>query len=671
MDNVDNEKKDKPHEVLKQYFGYDEFRPGQKELIDAILRGRDVLGVLPTGGGKSICYQVPALLLPGITLVISPLISLMRDQVQALNASGVHAAFINSSLTESQTRKALLYASEGRYKIIYVAPERLMTDNFLSFTATQQISLIAVDEAHCISQWGQDFRPSYRRIADFAGTLRERPVLAAFTATATERVQYDIVTSLDLETPKKLITGFDRKNLYFAVKKQHNKRGYVLNFLSEHPDESGIIYCATRKAVDQLYQYVMDAGIRAARYHAGLSNAERLKSQEDFIFDRVPVIIATNAFGMGIDKSSVRFVIHYNMPASLENYYQEAGRAGRDGEPADCILLYSGQDVILARYLIDHAAPVEGMTPEDRQIVHRQNLYRLEMMRKYCMTQQCLRKYILNYFGEDAPEDCGNCSVCLGEAETDEAVEGSGERARERRREAARQRAKHAHAGASREDLDPRQLQLFTILKAVRTDWARQEGRPPFIIFSDRTLVDMALKEPCTMDAFMNVSGVGDAKAARYGASFLDAIQRFRAAENSGGTERLVADAVKAGGREFPARGPQCEFYLTPEEAASFPYQKRYLVAELARVLNTLRDAQHVKKIFGTTIQNKMIALGYLRTINNGRFIERKVTAAGADFGLELDTRVGQKGQEYLDVYYTREAQRGILEMFTLEPSEK
>ena len=318
-------------EILKQIFGYDTFREGQEELVDSSLLGRDVLGIMPTGAGKSICFQVPALLFPGITIVVSPLISLMKDQVSALNAAGVHAAYINSSLTEGQYRKAMELARQGRYKIIYVAPERLMTESFLSLIQAVEISMVAVDEAHCISQWGQDFRPSYLKIVDFISALPKRPVIGAYTATATKAVREDILCILGLRNPKVMVTGYDRKNLYFAVEKPKDKTGVLLEYLGKNPEKSGIIYCSTRKTVEEVHETLLGEGYPAVRYHAGLSDKEKKENQEDFIYDRKPIMVATNAFGMGIDKSNVRFVIHYNMPKDIESYYQEAGRAGRDG----------------------------------------------------------------------------------------------------------------------------------------------------------------------------------------------------------------------------------------------------------------------------------------------------------------------------------------------------
>ena len=411
------------YEVLKNIFGYDSFRDGQESLIDAILNGRDVLGIMPTGAGKSLCYQVPALVMGGITIVVSPLISLMKDQVHALNEAGVHAAYINSSLTEGQISKALEYASRGQYKIIYVAPERLDTYGFVSFARQADISQVTVDEAHCISQWGQDFRPGYLHILDFVNTLGKRPVVSAFTATATEKVKEDILNSLKLQDPKVMVTGFDRDNLYFGVETVKRKSDFVFDYVMKHRQESGIIYCATRKNVDQLYLSLLKQGVQVLRYHAGLSNEERRQNQDDFIFDRGNVIVATNAFGMGIDKSNVRYVIHYNMPQSLENYYQEAGRAGRDGESAECILLYSGQDVMINRFLIENKEDNPELDPVQIMSVRQKDEERLRLMVNYCTTHDCLRKYILDYFGDENECRCDNCSNCKAEFEYEDVTE--------------------------------------------------------------------------------------------------------------------------------------------------------------------------------------------------------------------------------------------------------
>lgn len=411
------------HEILKTYFGYTDFRPGQELLIDSILAGRDVLGIMPTGAGKSICYQVPALMLPGITVVISPLISLMKDQVQALNQAGVHAAYINSSLTEGQIQRAMEYAMGGRYKIIYVAPERLETRDFTCFAQRARISMVAVDEAHCISQWGQDFRPSYLKIVSFVKKLHTRPVICAFTATATGQVKEDIIAVLGLEEPQLLISGFDRRNLYFGVETPKNKMNFLLQYIESHTGDSGIIYCATRKNVEKVHEALQARGIPAARYHAGLSAQERSENQEDFIYDRKPVIVATNAFGMGIDKSNVRYVLHFNMPQSMENYYQEAGRAGRDGAESECIMLYSGQDVMVNQYLLDNKPPNEELGPEENELVRERDRKRLQSMVHYACSTSCLRRYILEYFGEYGMQRCENCSACKGEYEEQDCTE--------------------------------------------------------------------------------------------------------------------------------------------------------------------------------------------------------------------------------------------------------
>ena len=410
-------------DILKQYFGYDTFREGQRPLIDSVLKGRDVLGIMPTGAGKSMCFQIPALMMEGITLVISPLISLMKDQVGALNQAGVHAAFLNSSLTMGQYVKALRLAKEGRYKIIYVAPERLETEGFLEFTLSENvhISFLAVDEAHCVSQWGQDFRPSYLKIMEFLKKLPYRPVVGAYTATATEDVRDDIMDILELQNPYVMTTGFDRENLYFAVKKPVDKYKELVHYLKDREKKfsgsSGIIYCLTRKNVEDICYRLRKEGFSVTRYHAGLSDEERKENQEDFIYDRRQIMVATNAFGMGIDKSDVRFVIHYNMPKNMESYYQEAGRAGRDGEPAECILYYEPMDVRTNRFFIENGEDNEELDEFTRQLVKERDIERLKQMTFYCFTSECLRHYILKYFGENSSGYCGNCLNCMTQFE--------------------------------------------------------------------------------------------------------------------------------------------------------------------------------------------------------------------------------------------------------------
>ena len=597
-------------EALKTYFGYDAFRGGQEAVIDVLLSGRDVMAVMPTGAGKSVCYQVPALLLPGITIVVSPLVSLMRDQVTALVQMGVPAAYLNSSLTFRQYLLALDRAKAGRYKIIYVAPERLETEGFRSFAETADISLVAVDEAHCISQWGQDFRPSYLNIPAFVNSLPKRPPVGAFTATATPDVRGDILKLLELKAPLSVTTGFDRENLYFEVQQPSGKRAALLELVRSRPGKCGIVYCATRKTVEEVCGFLQDEGIAATRYHAGLEAEERLKNQEDFLYDRAAVMVATNAFGMGIDKSDVRYVIHYNMPKDMESYYQEAGRAGRDGAPSSCILLYSGQDVRTAQFLIEHSEPREELDAVTAAQLRERDRERLRQMEGYCRTRRCLRQYILQYFGESAPDYCGTCYNCLHNFEevdisreaklivrcisetgqcfgagviaetlcgavTDKVRKYHMDRestygalreltqaeVRERIRclmeegvlEASSgpypvlrltEKAEDVVYGAApllmRSDrkeqpavrpvpteLEGEDAELFRRLRALRAKAARFQGIPAYMVFSDKTLREMAVRRPATMAQLRAVGGVGSAKAERYGRQFLEEIQNF------------------------------------------------------------------------------------------------------------------------------------------------
>lgn len=609
-------------QILKQYFGYDDFRDGQELLIDSILSGNDALGIMPTGAGKSLCFQIPALMLDGITLVISPLISLMKDQVETLNMAGIHAAYLNSSLTTNQYYKALEFAKAGRYPIIYVAPERLATNEFLDFALHTKISMIAVDEAHCVSQWGQDFRPSYLKIVDFIEKLSERPVVCGFTATATKEVRDDIIDMLMLQEPTVLTTGFDRSNLYFGVMTPKDKYATLKNYVEIHPNESGIIYCLTRKVVEEVCEKLQGDGFSVARYHAGLSDAERRQSQDDFIYDRCTIMVATNAFGMGIDKSNVRYVVHYNMPKNMESYYQEAGRAGRDGEASECILYYSGQDVVTNQFFIDNNQDNQELDFVAREMVMERDRERLKKMTYYCFTNECLRDYILRYFGEYGKNYCGNCLNCLSQFETvdvtdiakaligcvescrqrygvnviidtvhgantakirnyrmdqnphyselakvptyklrqvmnflmlndfltitnDEYVivkltEKSGavladdgavimKMAKEQEHQAKvkgeKKSKKSKRSGTPGVSLSEADEALFEILRALRTEIAREEKVPPYIVFSDKTLIHMCVVKPRTKTEMLSVTGVGEFKYEKYGGRFMDCVK--------------------------------------------------------------------------------------------------------------------------------------------------
>ncbi|MDD4850579.1 MAG: DNA helicase RecQ [Gemmiger sp.] len=601
--------------VLKQYFGYDHFRPGQGEVIAQLLAGRDVLSVMPTGAGKSLCFQVPALCLPGVTLVVSPLISLMKDQVGALVQAGVPAAYINSSLSERQNAQVLQNARQGRYRLIYVAPERLDTPAFADFAQTAEISLLAVDEAHCISQWGQDFRPSYRGIATFAAALPRRPVIGAFTATATPEVRQDIALQLALQDPFAMVTGFDRQNLFFEVQAPQNKKEALLRFVAEHKQESGIVYCTTRANVEQVCALLCQQGIPATRYHAGLDAEERQQNQEAFSYGQAPVMVATNAFGMGIDKADVRYVVHFNMPKDIESYYQEAGRAGRDGDAAHCLLLYSGSDIMTAKFLIEKKNEEEP-DPALASARVEADLKRLNVMARYCQTTGCLRQYILRYFGEDAAPCgcCGNCRQQFTELDVTEDAQkilscvartnqrfgaamicdilhganteriqrmgltslstygllaampradvmerirfledadalrrtegeypvlqlGPGARAvlfegarlcmkvKEKPKAGTGRTRREKTARAGEEVTNPT---LFEEMKALRTQLAKENQVPAYFIFSDRTLRELSAAVPHTMEALLDVPGIGQSKQQKFGQRFLEVIEAWQ-----------------------------------------------------------------------------------------------------------------------------------------------
>ncbi len=550
---MDAQRMEQARQTLRHYFGHDSFRPGQEAMVDALLAERDALGVMPTGAGKSMCYQVPALIKEGITLVISPLISLMADQVAALKSAGVPAAYLNSTLTPRQMDLALERAYQGAYRIIYVAPERLETPSFLRFAQSVKIAMVAVDEAHCVSQWGQDFRPVYLRIADFVDMLPVRPVMGAFTATATQRVREDIIRHLRLVNPVTTTTGFDRPNLYFEVVRcQKNRDRALMDVLRSRHGQSGIVYCATRKAVEEVCDKLNDEGFVTSRYHAGLSDEERKQNQEDFQYDRIQVMVATNAFGMGIDKSNVRFVIHYNMPRSMEAYYQEAGRAGRDGEPAECVLLYSGQDIFTAKWMIEHNPPNEALSAAEQANVRRLDMNRLQSMIDYCTRDTCLRATILRYFGEKTSESCGDCGFCTG-GRYQAAGEGASKRTR---RTAATTPVKPAAKAPSK--IDAPGGDLMEQLKAVRMALAKAQRVPPYIICNDATLSSMARIRPQTKQGMLSVSGMGEVKTAKYGDAFLQVIKAYTVQEKRMRSQvaAIAREAQSAAYRSKPAASP-------------------------------------------------------------------------------------------------------------------
>lgn len=747
-----------PLESLKRYFGYDSFRPGQEEIVSALLAGRDALAIMPTGAGKSLCYQVPALLLPGLTLVISPLISLMQDQVKGLNAAGIHAAFINSSLTETQIARALDLAAEGSYKLVYVAPERLESPVFRSFAVGADISMITVDEAHCISQWGQDFRPSYLKILDFIDSLPRRPIVSAFTATATREVKDDIVCTLRLHDPKVLVTGFDRPNLYFQVERTRRKDDFVIQYLRGHPGESGIIYCATRKNVDKLQELLTEYGFAATKYHAGLPAEARRKNQNDFIYDTAPVIVATNAFGMGIDKSNVRFVLHYNMPQSMENYYQEAGRAGRDGLPSQCVLLFSAQDVIINKFLLDKKDFAE-MDDEEADLLRQRDLQRLQTMERYCQTTECLRNYILAYFGEHPTAPCGNCGSCNNDFDevdmTDAAkwmincvaelrgrygkailfgtLQGAN-RARLRELGAERFKSYARMKDIPRETLErllaqlledgylvqsddqyavlhigdiaplkaggqvlvklppqrePEQarapkpkrrspmdaltsagLELFNQLRQLRFDTAQREGLPPYVVFGDKSLVDMCLRAPRRAEDMLGIYGMGERKYEKYGAAFFAVIDAYRADHPDAvlSLDPPAPEPEKPLPSEKKKKPPKAErpaFYLTAEDARSFNYQDSYTGAELkAALIEAAGDpdvkAPTIKEIDEWLLAQRLIGMERLPT----KGFYYVPTPAGVDAGLRSEDKVSARGTPYSVLLFTPEAQRMVVEHF-------
>ena len=744
-------------QALKELFGFDKFRQGQKDVVENILKGKDVFAVMPTGAGKSICYQIPAMMLKGVTLVISPLISLMQDQVKSLNEVGISATYINSLLTEVEYFDTIDKVKQGLYKIIYVAPERLVTDGFIELAKTLPIAMLTVDEAHCISQWGQDFRPSYMKIVEFVKLLNKRPIISAFTATATEMVRDDIVCTLGLNNPFCLVTGFDRENLFFQVDKPKNKNDYVVDYIKKHPDESGIIYCSTRKNVDNLYEILKAKGVSVGKYHAGLSSEERKKMQDDFVFDYTSIVVATNAFGMGIDKSNVRFVIHYNMPQSMENYYQEAGRAGRDGLNAKCIILFSNQDLIINRFLIDHKENTD-FEPSDIETIRERDYKRLQQMENYCYTTDCLRNYILKYFGERPARPCDDCGNCLREFETmdmtDEAkqiincvyeakgrygrviiidtvsgaktarleeigainyksygtlakinkkllrrlidqmvLEGylivgnyqvlhlgdiyplKNEKTRvlvkitdEDKLPQKEPRTKKEKKG--KESLTSSGLKLFDRFRTLRMELAREENMPPYIIFSDKTLIEMALKVPRNKGEMLNVLGVGANKYDKYGERFIslieEAITEYPDLLKSKTLSSNLYDSSKTASvrRRKPRKK---EFYLLKSEAEKFNYGELLNVNDIRDEMNRICQRDDVKKLYSIRLKEIMMDDGLIyENPEEGKYGDLP-TDKGSNLGIEVTEQTSQKGNLYTVLMYPKSIQKMLLEHYIID----
>jgi ATP-dependent DNA helicase RecQ len=742
-----------PEEALKVLFGYDSFRTGQREIIDAILSGKDVFAVMPTGAGKSLCYQIPSMILSGMTLVVSPLISLMQDQVKALKEAGVSAAFINSALSEKSFNDVVQKAMNGKYKVLYVAPERLMNEDFINLAKHLTISMVTVDEAHCISQWGQDFRPSYTKIVEFVKLLDKRPIISAFTATATENVREDIVCTLGLKNPYALVLGFDRENLFFQVERPKNKDQYIEEYISEHADESGIIYCSTRKNVDKLYDMLLSKGINVAKYHAGMEASERKQMQDDFVFDYKSIIVATNAFGMGIDKSNVRFVIHYNMPQSMENYYQEAGRAGRDGLDSKCILLFSPQDIIINKFLLEHKENID-LDPADYEMIRERDNQRLQLMEKYCYTTECLRNYILKYFGEKPIDPCGDCGNCIREFETVDMTDaakkiincvyeakgryGKGiivdtvlgaktarlkevgavnfrsygvlnsisknmlmrlveqliiekylligeyqvlkigdisslkeEKASvmvritdEDKRPARTPKKDKKSVGMSA--LTSNGFKLFDKLRELRLEIAREESMPPYIIFNDKTLIEMSARIPTSEAEMLKISGVGENKLKKYGERFLKVIEECCTNTPDLLADRFIDDASfveeKVSGKS-KSKTKQ-EFNLLVSEADNYDYSDYKLISEIRDEMNSICERDNIKKLPATRLTEILMDMELIvEDSERGRY-GKSPTEKGERLGIQIEQRVSEKGNSYSVLKYSPEIQKLLVEHF-------
>ncbi len=734
---------------LKEYFGYDSFKAGQRELVEGALCGRDVLGIMPTGAGKSICYQLPSLIMEGTSIVISPLISLMQDQVRALKELGIDAAFLNSSLDIYEQDMLLNELSLGRYNILYVAPERLTSTGFVDACRRTKIAMVTVDEAHCISQWGQDFRKSYLLISEFVAKLGKRPVVGAFTATATKAVKDDIICMLGLKDPVEAVTGFDRSNLYFSVEYPKNKADFALKYVREHMSESGIIYCATRKNADMLTGLLIQSGINCGKYHAGMDNGARKRFQDAFIKDEIPVIIATNAFGMGIDKPDVRYVLHYNMPQSIENYYQEAGRAGRDGDRAECVLLFSPQDMVINRFLLENK-DFTDIDIEDIETIRARDLKRLRQMEDYCRTTGCLRNYILDYFGESRKESCKNCGNCNGSFEeidlTAEAkkvincvyemkgrygisiVTGTLTGSKRRRLEEIRaedyrsygalpdinetmlreliavmlrqgflnqtegrypvlmlgdyQRLKDKNTKVmvrlprssraerkdrrlnSNEQLGQEGFDLYNALSRLRLELAREGNIAPYMIFANKTLVNMCLALPENENEMLLVSGVGKKKLESYGKAFIDCIADYRQTHpNLKRTFMGDEPGEKTERRESQIKHKKT-FALTSEEAEGFEYADMMQISEIRNKMNALSCDGEMKKLAFPEMTGFLIDRELLFIEETEEGSRKRATSKGLDMGITEEDRLSQKNIPYISIAYPREVQRMIVEHF-------
>ena len=707
--------------VLERYFGYRSFRRGQEEVVDSLLSGRDALAIMPTGVGKSLCYQIPALMLDGVTLVVSPLISLMKDQVNALTAQGVRAAYLNSSLNDAQFNKALANMTNGMYKIVYVAPERLKSSRFIRAAKSIRIPLIAVDEAHCVSQWGQDFRPSYLNIAEFIAELPERPTIGAFTATATAEVKQDIVRILGLHDPLELTTGFDRPNLFFSVLRPSSKPQTLEKLVKERGNKTGIIYCSTRKRVEEVCSSLCAKGFSATRYHAGLSDEERRKNQDDFVYDRKQIMVATNAFGMGIDKSDVRYVIHYNMPKNLESYYQEAGRAGRDGEDSDCILMFGQQDIETAHFFIENTEPNPELTEEQNDAFREKEEERLSFMIAYCKTKGCLRAYMLRYFGDTADDHCEKCSNCLTSFKTvDVTIDAqkilscivrTGQRF-------GAQTISDVLRGKESQWVKSFRLteqSTFALLKGVRQKKIKSlideletqgyvtyvgAGKPILKVTDAGWLVLKGKAQVQAREALSIRTTANAEKISETNAELFEALRALRAeiAQKRGvpafvifsdsalhdmclklpttDAEFLAVNGVgeaklKQYGAVFipvikrytPTKRGKLPFYISEEQLSRFEYSATPIpISEITRRINDLAKDERRKKLNATDITNRLLSLNVLKVVEiNGKPFKLP-TYDGTKLGLSVERREKDDGERYYITLYNRKAQEFVID---------